>query len=101
MNTQITEDKPNGKSTIGAAFDTVVNTAAAALDVERLKHRVEDAVYEAERMATHGKHLVEDALDDTTYYIKRNPWRSVAYVLGAGIGMGFIGGWLFGRGRQG
>ena len=100
MNTQITE-KPNNRSTARAAFDKAVNVASAAIDVEGLKLRVEDAVedavHEAERMAKHGKYAVEDAIDDTTHYIKKNPWRSVGYVLGAGIGVGFLTGWLFTR----
>lgn len=101
MNTQIIE-KPNGKSTAKAAFDTAVNMATSAIDIERLKHRVDDAVddavREAERLAKRGRYAVEDKIDDTTYYIKKNPWRSVGYVLGAGIGVGFLTGWLFGRG---
>ncbi len=101
MNTRLTE-KRNGKSTAKAVFGNAVSAAASAVDVERLKHRVEDAVedavHEAERMATHGKHLVTDTIDDTTYYIKRNPWHSVGFVLGASVGVGFLAGWLFGRG---
>jgi ElaB/YqjD/DUF883 family membrane-anchored ribosome-binding protein len=84
-----------------AALAKAVGLATTAIDVEGLKHRVEesidDAVHEAERVAKHGKRAVEDAIDDTTYYIKKNPWRSVGYVLGAGVGIGFLTGWLFGR----
>lgn len=100
MNTQIAE-KGNSRSTAKTALDSAVNVAAAAIDVEGLKHRVEDAVEdavrEAERMAIHGRNAVEDAIDDTAHYIKKNPWRSVGYVLGAGVSLGFLGGWLFTR----
>ena len=96
MNTQTAA--ANNKGVVKEAFEAAVDMAGAALDVDRLKRRVGDAVYDAERIAKHGKASMEDALEDTTHYIKKNPWLSVGYVLGAGVGVGFLTGWLFGRG---
>lgn len=100
MNTVLTEKINNG-STAKEAFNKAVNMAATAIDVEGLKLRVEeaveDAVHDAERLAKQGKYMLEDKIDDTEHYIKKNPWRSVGYVLGAGVGIGFLTGWLLTR----
>lgn len=34
-----------------------------------LENAVEDAVLEAERMAKHGRHAMEDMIEDTTYRV--------------------------------
>ena len=100
MNTQ-TAETTNGKTRTQEVLETVGNVAATALDVDRLKKKVEyaveDAVYDAQRIAKHGKHAVEDLVDDTEHMIKKNPWQSVGYVLGAGFGVGLLTGWLLTR----
>ena len=67
---------------MGHALETASKIAAAGVDLgllkKKLEHAVEDAVLEAERMAKHGRHAVEDVMEDTTYWIKKNPWQSVA-----------------------
>jgi ElaB/YqjD/DUF883 family membrane-anchored ribosome-binding protein len=99
MNTQTAEI--NGKGRAKEVLETVGNVAATALDVERLKKRVEyaveDAVTDAQRLAKRGKYAVEDLVDDTEHLIKKNPWQSVGYVLGAGFGVGLLTGWLMTR----
>ena len=64
---------------------------------KRLENAVEDVVREAERMAKHGRHAVEDVRDDTTYWIKKNPWQSVQYAAGAAFGVGLCIGWFTSR----
>lgn len=99
MNTPETIDRPNGK--LHDLAETAGKFAAAAVDVDVLKKKVEyaveDAFMEAERMAKHGKYAVEDMIDDTTHLIKKNPWRAVGYSLGAGLGVGMIAGWFLHR----
>ncbi len=48
-------------------------------------------------MAKHGRRAIEDTIDDTTYLIKKNPWQSVGYAAGAGLGVGLVAGWLITR----
>ena len=91
-NTATTVNEPNGK--VKEAFDAVGKIAEAGLDLGVLKKKLENAVDEAaidaERIARHGKYMVEDAVDETTYFIKKNPWRSVGYAAGAGLGVGLL-----------
>ena len=82
-------------------LETTGKTAAAAVEIGILKKRVEraveDALYDAERAIKHGKHTFEDAVEDATYRIKKNPWQSVGYAAGAGLCVGLLGGWLLSR----
>jgi ElaB/YqjD/DUF883 family membrane-anchored ribosome-binding protein len=100
MNTQ-TAEPVNGKGRAQEVLEAVGNVAATALDVERLKKKVEyaveDAVIDAQRLAKRGKYAVADLVDDTGHLIKKNPWQSVGYVLGAGFGVGLLTGWLMTR----
>jgi len=90
--TTTTTKEQNGK--VKDAFATVGKIAEAGLDLGVLKMKldnaVDEAVVEAERIARRGKHLVEDTVDETTYFIKKNPWRSVGYAAGAGLGIGLL-----------
>jgi ElaB/YqjD/DUF883 family membrane-anchored ribosome-binding protein len=45
-------------------------------------------------MIRRGYEAGEDYLDDTTHYIKHHPWQSIGVVLGLGITIGFLGGFL-------
>ena len=100
MTTQATATT-EGNSKVREAFKTAEKIAATGIDVAVLKKRVEsaveDAVTDAQRMAKHGRHALEDAIDETTYRIKKNPWQSVGYAAGAGFGIGLIVGWLMRR----
>ena len=95
MTTQATMNTEN-KSRVREALETAGKIADAGLDVGVLKKRletaVEEAVIDAERIAKRGRHAVEDTVEDTTYWIKKNPWRSVGYAAGAGLGVGIIAG---------
>lgn len=64
---------------------------------KKLEHAVEDAVLEAEQIAKHGRHAVEDVVEDTTYCIKKNPWQAVGFAAGAGLGIGLCVGWFASR----
>lgn len=96
-----TIEKVNNKSRLKETMETAGKVASVAIDAGVLKKRVEnaveDALIDARRMAKHSRHAIEDVIDDTTYLIKKNPWQSVGYVLGAGIGIGFLSGWLMTR----
>ena len=88
-------------SRMTGALETAVNIAQLGIDFglmkKRLGNAVEDAVLEAERMAKHGRHAMEDVVEDTTYWIKKNPWQSVGYVAGAAFGVGLCVGWFTSR----
>jgi ElaB/YqjD/DUF883 family membrane-anchored ribosome-binding protein len=85
------------------ALQTAGKIAGAGIDLgllkKRLDHAVEDVVLEAERMAKHSRRSVEDAVEDTTYWIKKNPWQSVGYAAGAAFGIGLCLGWFTSRVR--
>ena len=81
-------------ATAGTIAETGIDIAALK---KRLEYAVEDAVMDAERIAKHGKYAVEGAVEDATYYIKKNPWQSVGYAVGASLGIGLVAGWLMTR----
>lgn len=91
MTTQPTVNNETN-SRMSDALETAGKIAEVGLDFallkKRLENAVEDVVREAERMAKHGRHAVEDVMDDTTYWIKKNPWPSVGYAAGAAFGIG-------------
>jgi ElaB/YqjD/DUF883 family membrane-anchored ribosome-binding protein len=97
MSTQAAVNQEN-KSRFTEVLDTAGKIAEVGLDLGTLKKRVEnafdDAVLDAERIAKHGRHATEDVIEDTTYWIKKNPWRSVGYAAGAGFGIGLFVGWV-------
>jgi ElaB/YqjD/DUF883 family membrane-anchored ribosome-binding protein len=99
MNT--TTEIRNNKSKLQETFEAAGKVAEIGIDVTALKkkveHAVEDAVEDAQRLAKQGQHKLEDVVDDTTYLIKKNPWQSVGYVFGAGLGIGFVTGFLLTR----
>lgn len=86
---------------IGRIAETVETVAEAGLDLTLLKkkldHAVEETILDAERLVKHGKRGFEDAIDDTTYLIKKNPWQSVGYVFAAGVGLGLFSGFMMCR----
>lgn len=96
-----TLDKPVAKNNMKERLQSVGQVATAAMNAELLKKKVDNAVetvvYDAERLAKRGKHAIEDAIDDATYHIKKQPWSSVGYVFGAGLGIGVVTGWLLTR----
>jgi ElaB/YqjD/DUF883 family membrane-anchored ribosome-binding protein len=96
-----TTTETNSKSKLQETLETAGKVAEMGIDVTALKKRVEnaveDAVIDAQRLAKQGKHKFEDVVDDSAYLIKKNPWQSVGYALGAGIGIGFFTGLLLTR----
>ena len=97
MNTNTTTVKEHN----GKILETVGTIAEAGLDFGILKKKLENAVDEAaldaKRVANRGKHVVEDAVDDSTYFIKKNPWRAVGYAAGAALGIGLLMGLIAAR----
>lgn len=97
MSTQATINSET-RSRMSDVLETAGKIAEVGVDFSLLKKRlgntVDDAVLEAERMAKHGRRAMEDVMDDTTYWIKKNPWKSVGYVAGAAFGIGLCLGWF-------
>lgn len=85
-------------SRMSDALETVGKIAEVGVDFRLLKKRleaaVEDAVLDAKRMAKHGRRDMEDVMEDTTYWMKKNPWQSVGYTAGAAFGIGLCVGWF-------
>ena len=48
----------------------------------------------AQRLIRKGYEAGEDYMDETKRYIKHHPWQSLGVVLGVGLTVGFIGGFL-------
>ena len=99
MNT--TTETVNGKTKLQETLEAAGRVAEIGIDVTALKKKVEfaveDAVLDAQRLAKRGKHKLEDVVDDTEHLIKKNPWQSVGYVFGAGLGIGLFTGLLLTR----
>ena len=88
-------------SRMSDALETAGRIAEVGVDLgllkKRLENAVEDAVLEAERMAKHGRHAMKDVIEDTTYWVRKNPWQSVGYGAGAAFGIGLCVGWFTSR----
>jgi ElaB/YqjD/DUF883 family membrane-anchored ribosome-binding protein len=101
MNTQTTTTVNETNDKVKKAFSAVGEIAEAGLDLGLLKKKIEtavdEAVIDAERLARRGRHAFEDAVDDSTHYIKKNPWQSVGYAAGAGLGVGLLLGIVIAR----
>ena len=94
-------EKVNGKSKLQETLEAAGKVAEIGIDVTALKKKVEfaveDAILDAQRLAKRGKHKLDDVVDDTEHLIKKNPWQSVGYVFGAGLGIGLFTGLLLTR----
>lgn len=90
--------KKDEKDFIKEATEKIAQTG---LDVEKLKekasHVIEDGITDAKRMIKKGRYAAEDLVDDTTHYIKHDPWRSVGVTFAVGFGLGAIVGLLLAR----
>jgi ElaB/YqjD/DUF883 family membrane-anchored ribosome-binding protein len=88
--------------TIENATDAAVGLAHLAHEVSKAKVLVADAVDDgkrkAQRLAKQSYAAAEDYIEDTTYYIKRHPWQSVAVSAGIGALVGVVVGLLCARG---
>jgi ElaB/YqjD/DUF883 family membrane-anchored ribosome-binding protein len=83
----------------------VENVTDAAINLAHLTHQaakakvliddvIDDGKRQVERTAKRGLVVVEDCIEDTTYFIKRHPWQSVGTALGLGAAVGLFVGWL-------
>jgi ElaB/YqjD/DUF883 family membrane-anchored ribosome-binding protein len=81
----------NGKNTATKLAHLAAKAAEGKIIAEDL---VEIGKRKAQRMVRRGYETGEDYLDDTTHYIKHNPWRSVGIALSVGLTLGFLGGFL-------
>ncbi|HEX3281938.1 MAG TPA: hypothetical protein VHR36_11965 [Pyrinomonadaceae bacterium] len=77
-----------------AAFK-LAHLAARTLEGKELAEDLLDiGKRKAQRVMRKGFHTGEDYLDEATYYIKRNPWKSFAIGAGVGAFTGLIFGML-------
>jgi len=81
----------NGKNTGFKLTHLAAKAAEGKIIAEDL---VEIGKRKAQRLVRRGYEAGEDYLDDTTHYIRHNPWRSVGVALGVGLTLGFLGGFL-------
>jgi ElaB/YqjD/DUF883 family membrane-anchored ribosome-binding protein len=81
----------NGKST---GFKLGHLTAKAVEGKIFAEDLVETGKRKAQRMIRKGYEAGEDYLDDATHCIKHHPWQSVGVALGAGLALGFLGGFF-------
>jgi ElaB/YqjD/DUF883 family membrane-anchored ribosome-binding protein len=81
----------NGKSTGFKLADLTAKAAEGRILAEDL---VETGKRKAQRFIRKGYEAGEDYLDDTTHYIKHHPWQSIGVALGAGLALGFVGGFF-------
>lgn len=83
-----------------AAF-TLAHLAAKTLEGKVLAEDLLDiGKQKARRAIRNGVHAGEDYLDETTYYIKRNPWKGIGIAAGVGAVAGMIFGfWVRPRSR--
>ena len=100
MTTQATiNSETNSRMT--DALKTAGKIAEVGIDFgllkKRLENAVENAVLETERVTKHGRHAMEDVMDDTTYWVKKNPWKSVGFAAGAAFSVGLCLGWFTSR----
>jgi ElaB/YqjD/DUF883 family membrane-anchored ribosome-binding protein len=57
----------------------------------------ENGKRKAERLIRKGREAAEDCLDETTHYVKHNPWQSVGIAAGVGVLAGWFCGWTCAR----
>lgn len=65
-------------------------TAKAAEGKMLAEDLVEIGKRKAQRAIRHGRELGEDYLDETTHYIKHNPWQAVGIAAGVGAFVGLL-----------
>jgi ElaB/YqjD/DUF883 family membrane-anchored ribosome-binding protein len=63
----------------------------------KLDDVVDEGKRKARRVAKRGYARAEEYLEDTTYCIKRHPWETVGFTLGAGAMLGMLCGWCCAR----
>jgi ElaB/YqjD/DUF883 family membrane-anchored ribosome-binding protein len=81
----------NGKGTAAKLAHLTAKAAEGKMLAEDL---LEIGKRKAQRAIRRGYEVGEDYLDETTHYIKHNPWRSVGVALGVGLSLGFLSGFL-------
>ena len=81
----------NGKHTGVKLAHIAAKAAEGKILAEDL---VEIGKRKAQRMIRKGYQAGEDYLDDTTHYIKHNPWQGVGIALGVGLTLGFLSGFF-------
>ena len=84
----------------GTAAKLAHLTAKAAEGKMLAEDLVEIGKRKAQRAIRRGREAGEDYLDETTHYIKHNPWQSVGIAAGIGAFVGLLFGLMCSRGRK-
>lgn len=88
-------------TTMEHATDNAIKFAHVAHEAAKAKVLLDDAIEdgkrEMRRLASRGYETAEDLMENTTHYIKRNPWRSIGFTLGVAGVTGLFVGWLLTR----
>ena len=58
---------------------------------------IEDGKHKVERTFKRGIIATEECIEDTTHFIKRQPWQSVGTAVGIGAVVGLVAGWQANR----
>lgn len=86
---------------IETARDAGIQLAHLTGEISRTRKLVEDVVKDKKRQAQRalkrGYVTAEETVEDTTYYIKHHPWKSVGIAAGVGAFAGLIFGWSWSR----
>lgn len=94
-------NKQNGRTTIQDAVNLVGRAARTKLDIDEWRDKAgnlyDDTVDDARRFVKKARYATEDLVDDTEHMIKKQPFKAVGITFGAGIGLGLLAGWMFGK----
>ena len=81
----------------GTAFKLAHLSAKAAEGKMLAEDLVEIGKRKAQRAIRRGREVGEDYLDETTHYIKHNPWQAVGVAAGVGAFVGLLFGLMCSR----
>lgn len=86
-----------GENSTSTGFEFAHLAARVAAGKELAEDYAEMGKRKTQRMIRHGREACEDCFDETTHYIKHNPWQSVGIAAGAGALVGLISAWTCSR----
>lgn len=95
------EPTPVADGLLSKAINAGAKAARAGMETyctkEAVERAIEDRLTEVKRLIKRGRYAAADIVDDTAYYVKRDPFRAVAVTFSVGLGIGMLTGWFFTR----